>query len=276
MWRLAGQRAVIRKNAAAIYMQGGPWTSANALLNAKDLSAVRDVGTFAQIVLVNYIDVMHQIQKEKARLSRLYAAMRIRTAKAYARTVRIRHERDRVLVEWRQASAARDAIIRQLAHLGAPILKMFRASASQIKAMLVEAQRGERSPGRRYRLPWPVGGHISSRFGWRIHPIFHYRSFHTGIDIAGNGGRTVKSPASGRVLAARAMGAYGLAVVLDHGRAVGSVYAHLSSTFVRAGDRVRRGDVIGRVGCTGWCTGPHLHFEIWVGAEPRNPIFWLS
>jgi murein DD-endopeptidase MepM/ murein hydrolase activator NlpD len=71
------------------------------------------------------------------------------------------------------------------------------------------------------------------------------------------------------------MGAYGLAIVIDNGHAIGTVYAHLSRTRVAKGDIVHQGDQIGNVGCSGWCTGPHVHFEVRVASKPQNPIFWL-
>ena len=72
------------------------------------------------------------------------------------------------------------------------------------------------------------------------------------------------------------MGAYGLVVVIDHGHSIGTVYAHMSRTSVKAGDVVTAGDEIGKVGCTGWCTGPHIHFEVRLASKAENPIFWLN
>ena len=125
-------------------------------------------------------------------------------------------------------------------------------------------------------LRWPLEEHrITSRFGWRIHPLWGYRSYHTGIDLGANYGDKIYSSADGVVLDVAYMGAYGLTVVIDHGHAIGTVYAHMSRARVAKGQTVTAGQEIGRVGCSGWCTGPHVHYEVRVASKPENPVFWL-
>jgi murein DD-endopeptidase MepM/ murein hydrolase activator NlpD len=145
-----------------------------------------------------------------------------------------------------------------------------------IEAMLQRAQRGQRViQGRGGYLKWPVSGRITSPYGWRIHPIYHYRSFHTGIDIGAPYGSTVKAARHGEVLYVGTREAYGLIVIIDHGNSLATVYAHLSRAFVRPGQSVATLGSIGAVGCSGWCTGPHLHFEVRVSGQPTNPMNWL-
>jgi murein DD-endopeptidase MepM/ murein hydrolase activator NlpD len=88
-------------------------------------------------------------------------------------------------------------------------------------------------------------------------------------------GDEITAVADGVVLDVAYMGAYGLAIVMDHGHSIGTVYAHLSRTRVAKGQVVKAGEEIGRVGCSGWCTGPHVHFEVRIASKPENPIFWL-
>jgi murein DD-endopeptidase MepM/ murein hydrolase activator NlpD len=118
----------------------------------------------------------------------------------------------------------------------------------------------------------PVWGEITSGYGWRIHPIFQKPEFHTGIDIAAPWGTPVEAPADGRVIYAGQMPANGMLLVLDHGNGFSTTYSHLSSYAVRAGERVHRGQIIARVGSTGWSTGPHLFFEVREGGRPINPL----
>jgi murein DD-endopeptidase MepM/ murein hydrolase activator NlpD len=104
---------------------------------------------------------------------------------------------------------------------------------------------------------------ISSPFGWRVHPIFGGVRMHTGTDIAAPAGTPVVATYSGRVTVADFVGGYGLTVVLRHDdRTIETIYGHLSEIFVRPGDTIQQGEVIGRVGSTGNSTGPHLHFEL--------------
>ncbi|RKY01206.1 hypothetical protein DRP77_10165 [Candidatus Poribacteria bacterium] len=121
----------------------------------------------------------------------------------------------------------------------------------------------------------PCRGRISSRFGWRLHPIYHRRMFHSGIDIVAPRGTLVYAARSGRVKFAGWLGGYGRLVVIDHGNGYETRYAHLSSILVRKGQRVRTGQPIGRVGNTGVTTGVHLHFEVRRGGKPVNPLSFL-
>jgi len=121
-------------------------------------------------------------------------------------------------------------------------------------------------------LAWPVEGTVSSGYGWRIHPIFHTPEFHTGIDIAASWGAPVEAADDGTVIFTGEMTANGGLVVLNHGNGVSTTYSHLSSYTVRVGDRVRRGQIIGRVGSTGWSTGPHLFFELRQDGQPLDPL----
>lgn len=126
------------------------------------------------------------------------------------------------------------------------------------------------------RFIWPVtGGRISSPFGWRIHPIFRDRRFHSGIDIAISTGTPVKAVADGYVLMAGWINGYGNTVILDHGGGLSTLYGHNSSLSTSAGKAVLQGDIICRVGSTGFATGPHLHFEVRQDGTPQNPMNML-
>jgi len=78
------------------------------------------------------------------------------------------------------------------------------------------------------------------------------------------------------VVSAGWLGGYGNATIVDHGGGIATLYAHQSRISVSEGERVARGQIIGRVGCTGTCTGDHLHFEVRIDGEPVNPVPYLS
>jgi len=123
------------------------------------------------------------------------------------------------------------------------------------------------------RMVWPVSGRVSSEFGWRIHPIFKDRRFHSGMDIAVPTGTQVKAAAAGKVLDARYISGYGYTVILDHGNGITTLYGHNSKLDVKAGKAIKQGDTISRAGSTGFSTGPHVHFEVredGVAKEPRD------
>jgi murein DD-endopeptidase MepM/ murein hydrolase activator NlpD len=122
---------------------------------------------------------------------------------------------------------------------------------------------------------WPAAGPVVSPFGYRIHPIFGDRRLHSGIDIAAPYGATVVAAGDGLVAFTGVMSGYGNVVVIDHGGGVATTYNHLSAFSVGRGQRVSRGSPIAAVGCTGYCTGPHLHFEVRIRGVPVDPMPYL-
>jgi len=119
-----------------------------------------------------------------------------------------------------------------------------------------------------------AGARLSSRFGFRVHPILRFRKMHTGVDFAAASGTPIRAPADGVVVEARRYGGYGnwIRVRLSSGVDVG--FAHMSryGAGMRPGVRVRQGQVIGYVGSTGMSTGPHLHYEAFRGGKRINPL----
>nr|WP_221236852.1 M23 family metallopeptidase [Thermosipho japonicus] len=121
---------------------------------------------------------------------------------------------------------------------------------------------------------WPVYGKISSTYGWRVHPIYHRKSFHTGIDIAAPEGTPIFSATNGVVTHAGEYGGYGLAVIVKYGN-YEIVYGHMSKVSVYKGQTIKKGELLGRVGSTGISTGPHLHFEVRINGKHTNPVAFL-
>jgi murein DD-endopeptidase MepM/ murein hydrolase activator NlpD len=121
----------------------------------------------------------------------------------------------------------------------------------------------------------PVKGIFTSGFGVRADPVTHGRGVHQGVDIAAAPGQPVRASADGVVVEAGELGGLGQAVFLAHGFGVTTRYGHMSRIDVRPGQRVNRGDVVGRVGNTGRSTGYHLHYEVRVDGDPVNPLGYI-
>jgi murein DD-endopeptidase MepM/ murein hydrolase activator NlpD len=120
---------------------------------------------------------------------------------------------------------------------------------------------------------------VTSRFGWRTHPLTGSRRFHSGIDIGAPSGAPVVATGSGVVVSAGWNGGYGKAVIIQHNDTQQTLYGHLSEISVQPGQAIAQGTVIGLVGSTGNSTGPHLHFESrvpggngWVAIDPSQEI----
>ncbi|HEX7380747.1 MAG TPA: M23 family metallopeptidase [Nevskiaceae bacterium] len=124
---------------------------------------------------------------------------------------------------------------------------------------------------------WPVDhGYISSSFGSRTDPFTGHRSFHSGIDIAGPDGGTVRAVAAGIVVEAGAVNGYGELVRINHGNGVETLYGHNQKILVHVGQKVLRGQSIALEGSTGRSTGPHSHFEVRIDERPVNPLRFLQ
>jgi len=121
----------------------------------------------------------------------------------------------------------------------------------------------------------PVKGIFTSGFGVRADPLTHGRGDHQGVDIAAAPGQPVRASADGVVIRAGDVGGLGQAVFIAHGFGVTTRYGHMSRIEVRPGQRVKRGDVVGRVGNTGRSTGYHLHYEVRVDGDPVNPLAYI-
>lgn len=116
--------------------------------------------------------------------------------------------------------------------------------------------------------------YVSSYYGWRVHPISGEKDYHKGIDIAVAQGTEILAGHDGVVTQAGDAGGYGLVVVIEGDKGLVSKYAHCSELLVSAGQEVKKGDVIAKVGSTGNSTGPHLHLEILKNGQYLNPIFF--
>jgi murein DD-endopeptidase MepM/ murein hydrolase activator NlpD len=123
---------------------------------------------------------------------------------------------------------------------------------------------------------WPAHGWLTSTMGKRTDPMTGGADYHPGLDIAGERGQAVYATADGIVTHASRQGAYGNLIVIDHGFGLETRYGHLSRFHVRDGDRVQRGDLIGRLGATGRATGTHLHYEVLANGRLLNPLRLLT
>ena len=146
-------------------------------------------------------------------------------------------------------------------------------NSSGLAARLAWSSAGSSAPARIVRtssFAWPTVGLITTYFGERG---WASPRGHAGIDISAPWGTPVKAAADGKVVGATSSGGgYGLEILLEHAGGLMTRYAHLSQIGVNVGERVERGELIGRVGSTGFSTGPHLHFEVLRNGALQDPL----
>lgn len=282
---LRSTKADLELQAVQLYMDAS--AGMGALVLGFEDSADLAVGlVYADGVLGNsedLIDAFEVLKREEERQQATVAEERSRVAEVLADLDRRRQEME---AEAARVEVLARAAAEELASAQALLDRIHReiAAAEQHKDGLeqdaarlerelarLQSQQGEK-PG---VLAWPVAGRVSSPFGFRVHPIFATRRLHTGIDIDAQSGAPVAAAGAGTVILAETYGGYGNAVVVDHGGGLATLYAHLSRIAVSAGQAVAKGDAVGSVGCTGLCTGPHLHFETRESGVPVDPLKYL-
>ncbi len=249
------------------------------ILTAKDLNSLLDVVYFEKIVL----------KKDYARIM----AVRAKSQRIAAMKKNIEAKKIALAQSIEQINSQKQSIKSAIALNQSMISKyktdrktyeraereLARQSAS-IQSMIARRNRGSStvritSSG----FMKPIAGRITSPFGWRTHPIFNSRTFHSGVDIAGPNRGSIRASNSGRVIYSGWYGGYGKVVILDHGVVNGkpttTLYAHMSSIRVGQGKFVNKGEVIGYEGTTGYSTGPHVHFEVRINGKPNNPLNYI-
>jgi murein DD-endopeptidase MepM/ murein hydrolase activator NlpD len=285
---LADRRTAMNQRVAAIYM-GAPTSYEEALSAASDFADVITANQFAGSVVRSDQETVKRLQDAEAQIEAQRNDISAKQSELVTQRNAVAAEAQKIADIESQQAAARAVQASERAHQHHLLtlvnlqrysyinaIRELQVESASISALLRGFQRGQRViQGVGGYLKWPVSGPITSPFGWRIHPIYHYRSFHTGIDIGVPTGTTVKAARYGKVVFTGYDGAYGLIVIIDHGNSLATVYAHLSRVFVRVGQRVGTLRSIAASGNTGWSTGPHLHFEVRLQGTPVNPISWL-
>lgn len=141
---------------------------------------------------------------------------------------------------------------------------------SVFSALLDQKQRLDHTPS-----TYPVNGILMRGFGMKSDPFTGKMRPHQGLDLAARIGTPVYAPASGKVILRERQTQFGNTIVIDHGYGVETVYGHLSKYEAKLGQNVRRGDIIGYVGNSGYSTGPHLHYEVHVAGAPVDPMKYV-
>ncbi len=181
----------------------------------------------------------------------------------------------------RAAEAAKAADRRQVAELEADRAKI-EGELAAIAARRAAERARQQSAGPVSSggyLDYPIDSYITSPYGMRFHPILHTYKLHDGTDFGGGCGTPIRAAAAGTVIQKYYNGGYGNRLILDHwvqkGVSLSTSYNHLSGYSASVGENVRRGEIIGYVGTTGYSTGCHLHFMVYENGSTVDPMSWL-
>ncbi|HYI46408.1 MAG TPA: peptidoglycan DD-metalloendopeptidase family protein [Actinomycetota bacterium] len=261
---------VATKQAVGLYKAGATETL-DALLGAKSLAELDDRVEFLGIAahentdaLIEHNRLQLEIQAQHAALFKTKSdleATRNEQGRLYASMDEKHGELKTKLARLEELLGHEHAEEGDLLAAAAEIKGDIRA-ADAIRAVTA---RGVSTEG----FIWPLNGAINSYYGPR------WGRMHTGIDIDGVTGDPIVASKEGQVILAQYYSGYGNAVIVDHGGGVTTLYAHLSKFEVSSGQSIPQGQIVGLVGCTGSCTGDHLHFEVRINGNPVDPLDYL-
>jgi murein DD-endopeptidase MepM/ murein hydrolase activator NlpD len=260
------------EDAVTLYMNPDPTL---AVMDAGDLTTATRREAVLSTIASNHSDVLDRLGGLEIDL--VEAEARSVTA---AREVEVERAAVQARLEEYQSTQAEqqrleNALEARIADVEAEAEALAEEEAA-IRAALAQASQAPVGPGGSIDTPpsanglvWPASGTITGVFGED-----RGDHIHAGIDIANASGTPIYAANSGTVIGGCG-GGYGNCVLIDHGDGMVTLYAHQTSIFVGSGQSVTRGQQIGTMGCTGSCTGPHLHFEVRINGTPYDPQAYL-
>ena len=275
--------------------ESDPATSLDVFLGARSVQDaidqvqyLNDIGEEDRRVAQEVATAKAAIKVQRAKTKKLRQTVQSETAVISARTAQTRDVRDELVGAKNDLSATRQQKLQDISHLNsqqqaeAGEIDALQVASEAIAARIRAAQasrQARQQAGQQASSPdttpsssgliWPVSGPVTSPFGWR------WGRMHQGIDIGVGYGTPIHAAASGTIIYCGWESGYGNLTVIDHGGNLATAYGHQSSIAVACGQHVSQGDVIGYVGCTGHCFGPHLHFEVRIDGSPVDPLGYL-
>lgn len=275
--QLGDTREKLRKRLKWMYMHGDAATL-SVLAESKNFGdfasrsyTIKRIAAADRRLFEDYKNLQASVARKKRRQDQLVVEVK---------SLKSRQEGQQVdLKETRQDKAY---LLGQLRDKQQDLEKLIRQLDAEEDSITAQIQAYNNSTGKTNNLkPFtgrfskPVNGRITSGFGMRFHPILKRTRLHAGVDFGAPTGTSIMAAADGIVIASRYTNGYGNMVMIDHGGSISTLYGHCSRVFVKAGQKVSRGQKIAAVGSTGLATGPHLHFEVRVKGKPVNPVGWL-
>lgn len=248
------------------------------ILSAKDLNALLDVVYFERIIIKRDYQKMVELKNKSQKLAKMKKDVEAQK-QALASTIQNMNYQQKSI---KQAIAQNQSMINKLKTDKAYYQRAERELESQSASLQKMISKGYNNSTVKVSSAGfmkPIAGRITSPFGWRTHPIFNSRTFHSGVDIGGPNYGSIKASNGGKVIYSGWYGGYGKVVIIDHGIVGGhpmtTLYAHMSTIKVGNGQTVTKGQVIGLEGTTGYSTGPHCHFEVRINGKPNNPLNYI-
>lgn len=294
--RVVDQRAAIGRLAASNYANGDPaLMGLSVMLTSQDpaevttqMNTVTSLMSRQTTLLDSLKTARAQLAAQETKVEQMRAAVAVQRRAAAENLVR-KEGLERSAAEARAAVAtlvvrarAAEAAATRAHRADQRQLRIAKKQENRIRQLIIERSRrqhGGYSGSTGGFLFRPVPGYVTSPYGWREHPIYHYWGLHDGTDFHAPCGTHLRAAGSGHVISEVWSDVYGHRLYLDLGRVNGKnmtvVYNHATSYRVGTGAHVRRGETLGYAGTTGWSTGCHLHFTVLLDGNPVDPMHYM-
>ena len=259
----------------ALYEQGDI-SYLEVLLSATDIKDFLTRYDMVNAIVEQDVDLIETIEKQKHDLETKKSDLSVKQnelKQSYSDQISIKE----TLGEQKSQKKGLLSNVQQEKNAYLKALEELEQTSRELEVMIRRLQGGSTTQLGTGTYTWPTPGYtsITSAYGMRYHPILKVRKMHTGVDIGAPGGTSIVAADSGKVIHCGWMGGYGQVVVVDHGNGLSTLYAHMSAYAVSNGTSVNKGQTIGRVGSTGWSTGPHLHFEVRINGSYTDPMAYI-
>jgi len=274
---LQEQSDILGKRLVFIYEKGGDVSYLEVLLSATDIKDFLTRYDLLNTIVEQDVQLIESINKQKRDLSLKKCDLEVKQKELQNIQAECLNQKD-ILDSQRDEKQKLLGSVRQEKEALEKALNELEQTSRELETIIRQYQSGNTSSQTGTgTYTWPTPGYttISSSYGMRFHPILKTRKMHTGVDIAAPMGATIVAADSGTIMYAGWMSGYGQVLIVDHSNGLSTLYAHQSSFLVAKGTNVEKGQAIGKVGSTGYSTGPHLHFEVRVNGTPTDPTGYI-
>lgn len=260
-----------------MYISNASSSTLTYILGAKSFSEILTRAEIIRKISESDTELIQTLTDEKAELNAIKKDMEEQNAALTQTKANLKARSDELVTLKAQSEANEKSLLKTQETYykqKQTFKKQIEANEKEIDRILAERANKGQAPEGQYKWPVPSSSRITSPFGWRT--IWGKKEWHTGIDIGAKAGSAIVAAQPGTVVAANKLSyGYGWHLVIDHGGGHATLYAHCSRLDVKVGDQVQRGDVIAGVGTTGASTGNHLHFEVRINGEKKNPTGYV-
>jgi len=264
------QVEILGERLVYVYEQGGQASYLEVLLESTDIKDFLTRYDMLKYIIQGDMELIDSINQKRAELNQKKSDLEVKQNRLLTAREELKSQKTTLSEQQNAKKAVLSEVNKEKAAYERALAEL-EAASREVEALILRSQSGNQLGTGVYTWPAPGYTSITSPYGMRYHPILKTRKVHTGMDIGAPMGAKIVAADSGTVIYSGWMDAYGQTIIIDHGKGLSTLYGHQSSLLVSNGQSVKKGQTIGKVGSTGWSTGPHLHFEVRINGQHTDP-----